>query len=165
MVNDNNDGWAVMRAVFRHLLTCAVLACQVAGDTIRVDAGADSSTYSLAGATPRELGASIRLTQYDLPASTVYYLPAGSPRVKKKVNQTRPLANGYFSTFYRVVIAQLCIQAELFSVRDGAMHSLCDVHQSSVFAGILQAGSSCSTQQRFRSPKSAGRSASCCKGD
>lgn len=125
---DSNDCWAVMRAVFLHLLTCAVLAWQVAGDTIRVDAGADSSTYTLAGAAPRELGASIRLTQYDLPASTVYYLPAGSPRVKKTVNQTRPFANGYFSSFHRVVIAQLCIQAELFYNRGGAMHPICDAH-------------------------------------
>ena len=154
-----------MRAVFRHLLTCAVLAWHVAGDTIRVDAGADSSTYTLAGAAPRELGASIRLTQYDLPASTVYYLPAGSPRVKKTVNQTRSLANGYFCTFYRAATAQLCIQFELFHSRDGAMHPICNAHRCSVIAGILQAGSSSFTQQRFRSPTSAGRCACCCNGD
>ena len=83
-----------MRAVLRPLLVCLILARQLAGDTIKVDAGSDPSTYTVEGASFQDLGASIRLTQFDLPASTVYYLPAGSPRSKKVVNQTRPLANG-----------------------------------------------------------------------
>lgn len=87
-----------MRAVLQPFLVCAILVRHIAGDTIKVDAGSNPSTYTIAGTTLEEIGTSIRLTQYDLPASTVYYLPAGSPRSKKTVNQTRPLANGYSSS-------------------------------------------------------------------
>lgn len=86
-----------MRAVLLPLLVCSVLARQVVGSTIKVDAGTNPSTYTTARTTLEDIGASIRLTQYDLPASTVYYLPAGDPRSKKTVNLTRPFANGYTS--------------------------------------------------------------------
>ena len=83
-----------MRAVLLPFLVCSILVRRVVGSTIKVDAGTNPSTYTIAGTTLQDIGASIRLTQYDLPASTVYNLPAGSPRSKKTVNQTRPLANG-----------------------------------------------------------------------
>ena len=82
--------------MLRHICECflySVLVLQAAGDTEKVDAGADNSRYLDSASS--NTGVPLRLTAYDLPASTVYYLPAGHPGRIKAVNQTRPLANGY----------------------------------------------------------------------
>ncbi len=101
-----------MRAVLLPFLVRLILVRQVAGSTIKVDAGSNPSTYKVTGTPLVDIGASIRLTQYDLPASTVYYLPAGSPHSKKTINQTRPLANGYSFPLAKLILDErlLCTQ-------------------------------------------------------
>lgn len=89
-----------MRPGWHPLVGCLVpiFIWQAAGDTITIKAGSSVIQTTSGVASLQPLGVSIRLTQYDLPASTLYYLPAGRPRSKKAVNQSRPLAHGYVPT-------------------------------------------------------------------
>ena len=84
-----------MRIVWRLCFAFTLLSWQARTDTIRLDAGADPGQSSSLGSSPQGGGCPSRLTQYDLPASTAYYVPVGAPHSKKAVNLSRPLTNGY----------------------------------------------------------------------